>query len=59
MMQGCSGGLVFTGYGMVAGPGRKTNIGLAHGTAFDSTGGKYGIIIPSYYIIELFRKVNL
>lgn len=30
--------------------------GLVHGTVGDNTGGKMGMIVPSYYIVELIRS---
>ncbi len=60
--QGFSGGPVFTlnrielGGGAAIGAGGFSCVGIAHGTIGDQTGGKFGAITPSSFVLETLSK---
>ncbi|MNK15588.1 hypothetical protein D3C87_337340 [compost metagenome] len=57
-MQGCSGSGVYLGVdkGITLGPSETFMIGVMHGTAADSTGGKMAMFTPAFYILDFFTK---
>lgn len=63
-VQGYSGAPVFVidtylvGNTIMKGVDANICVGLVHGTSFDSTGGKMGLIVPGKYIYDLVKYLS-